>query len=64
MTNYVEAMITKAVQAEKADEAMKFAQAAYNAANALAVMDSIQRMQLQVRKIPELLNQRHNHSNG
>lgn len=35
MENHVEKMIEKAAQAEKPDDAMKFAQAALNAANAV-----------------------------
>ena len=40
MNDKVEKLITKAADAEKPDEAMKFAQAALNAANALAVIAS------------------------
>lgn len=38
MENHVEKMIKKASQAEKPDDAMKFAQAAVNAANAICAL--------------------------
>lgn len=41
--NHVEGMIAKAAQAEKSEDAMKFSQAACNAANALATLDHIKR---------------------
>ena len=34
MEDHIEALITKAAQAEKSDDALKFSQAACNAANA------------------------------
>lgn len=37
----VKQMITKASKAEKSDDALKFSQAACNAANALCALDSI-----------------------
>lgn len=39
--NHVEEMVAKAAQSAKADDAMKFSQAACNAANALSVLDHI-----------------------
>lgn len=42
-TNHVEAMIAKAAQAERADDAMKFSQAACNAANALCSLVAVKR---------------------
>lgn len=38
MKTYVETMIKKAAEAQKADDAMKFAQAACNAANAMCAL--------------------------
>lgn len=38
MYDHIEALITKAAKAEKSDDALKFSQAACNAANALRVM--------------------------
>ena len=38
---HVEAMIKKAAEADKADDAMKFAQAALNAANAIIGLDNM-----------------------
>ena len=38
MEKHVEAMITKARKAEKSDDALKFSQAACNAANALCAL--------------------------
>lgn len=38
METHVEAMIAKAANADKADDAMKFSQAACNAANALCAL--------------------------
>ena len=44
MTNpHVEQLIQKAATAEKTDDAIKFAQAACNAANALIVLSNINR---------------------
>jgi hypothetical protein len=40
---HVEQLIQKAAAAEKADEAMKFAQAACNAANALVALSNIKK---------------------
>lgn len=40
MEKHVEAMITKAAKADKADDALKFSQAACNAANALCALGS------------------------
>ena len=40
----VESLVKKAEQSEKADDALKFSQAACNAANAIACLDTIQRM--------------------
>lgn len=36
---HIHALITKASQAEKSEDAMRFSQAACNAANAIAVID-------------------------
>lgn len=41
--DHVEAMIAKAAQAEKADDAMKFSQAACNAANAMCALGAAKR---------------------
>lgn len=38
MEKHVEAMIAKAAQAEKSDDALKFSQAACNAANAMCAL--------------------------
>jgi len=38
MRQHVEAMITKAAEASKSDEALKFSQAACNAANAMCAL--------------------------
>lgn len=38
--DHVEALIAKAAEAAKADDAMKFSQAAYNAANAMCALES------------------------
>lgn len=40
MGNYVEELITKAAKAEKSDDALKFSQAACNAANAMCALGS------------------------
>ena len=40
MQKHVEAMIEKAAKAEKSDDAMKFSQAACNAANAMCALAS------------------------
>ena len=40
MQKYVEAMIEKAAKADKADDALKFSQAACNAANAMCALAS------------------------
>ena len=40
MQKHVEAMIEKAAKADKADDAMKFSQAACNAANAMCALAS------------------------
>jgi hypothetical protein len=40
MSKEVEDLIAKAAKAEKSDDAMKFSQAAYNAANALCALAS------------------------
>ena len=37
----VKELITKAVKAEKSDDALKFSQAACNAANALCALDQV-----------------------
>ena len=39
----IEALVAKAGKAEKSEDALRFSQAATNAANALAVLDNIQR---------------------
>lgn len=41
MKQSVEAMILKAAKAEKSDDALKFSQAACNAANALCALSSV-----------------------
>lgn len=43
-TEAVEAMIAKAANAERPDDAMKFAQAALNAANAAITLSNIPKM--------------------
>lgn len=43
MSEMVHTLIQKAAEAEKSEDAMRFSQAACNAANALAVLDNIQR---------------------
>jgi hypothetical protein len=43
MEKHVEEMIAKAAKAEKADDAMKFSQAACNAANALCSLGHAKR---------------------
>ena len=40
MEKHVETLVKKASEATSADEAMKFAQAAYNAANAMCALAS------------------------
>ncbi|WP_189384619.1 MULTISPECIES: hypothetical protein [unclassified Mesorhizobium] len=40
---YVEGMIAKAGKSEKSEDAMRFSQAACNAANAMATLDHIPR---------------------
>ena len=42
-TKHVEEMINKAAAAEKSDDAMRFSQAACNAAKAMAVLSDIKR---------------------
>jgi len=44
MEKHVEEMITKAARAEKADDALKFSQAACNAANALCALGAEKRL--------------------
>lgn len=41
-TDYVEKLIEKAAISDESGEAMRFAQAALNAANAVAVLDEVQ----------------------
>lgn len=43
MRKTIESLINKSAEAEKSDDAMKFAQAALNAANAVIGMDSSER---------------------
>lgn len=43
MEKHVEEMITKAAKAEKSDDALKFSQAACNAANALCALGNEKR---------------------
>lgn len=43
MEKHVEAMITKAAKAEKSDDALKFSQAACNAANAMCSLGAAKR---------------------
>jgi hypothetical protein len=43
MEKNVEEMITKAAKAEKSDDAMKFSQAACNAANAMCALGTAKR---------------------
>lgn len=43
MEKHVEDMIAKAAKAEKSDDALKFSQAACNAANALCALGSAKR---------------------
>ena len=44
VTKEVESLVKKAEQAEKADDALKFSQAACNAANAMACLRTIKRL--------------------
>lgn len=44
MEKHVEEMITKAAKSDKSDDALKFSQAACNAANALCALDSVKRL--------------------
>lgn len=39
----VESLVKKAEQSEKSDDAMRFSQAACNAANAMACLDNVQK---------------------
>lgn len=41
MTKHIEALVQKAGETNKSDDAMRFSQAACNAANALAVLDNM-----------------------
>ena len=43
MENHVEAMVKKAAEAEKSDDALKFSQAACNAANAMCALGTAKR---------------------
>lgn len=43
MEKHIQTMIEKAAKAEKSDDAMKFSQAACNAANALCALQSAKR---------------------
>lgn len=42
LVKQVETMIAKAAEAEKSDDALKFSQAACNAANAMAQMQNVE----------------------
>lgn len=42
LVKQVEAMILKAAEAERSDDALKFSQAACNAANAMAQMQNVE----------------------
>lgn len=42
LTEFVEAMVEKAGTAEKSDDALKFSQAACNAANAMAQLRNVE----------------------
>ena len=44
VSKQVESLVKKAEQAEKADDALKFSQAACNSANAMACIDTIRRL--------------------
>ena len=43
MEKHVEALIAKAAAADKSEDAMRFSQAACNAANAMCALDNIKR---------------------
>lgn len=43
VTEEIKALVKKAAEAEKADDAMKFSQAATNAANAMACVSNIRK---------------------
>jgi hypothetical protein len=43
MEKHVEAMVKKAAEAEKSDDALKFSQAACNAANAMCALGTAKR---------------------
>ena len=45
MTQHIEALVRKAADAEKSEDAMRFSQAACNAANTMACLDNVKRAQ-------------------
>ena len=43
VSKQIEGLVSKAAKVEKSEDAMRFSQAACNSANAMAVLDNIQR---------------------